>query len=69
MRQLGFCLGLATALAWGAAARAADFVWLEGEKPSSSNYPKLDLGNWAAGKYVIPGAPAPREDPDEPEQP
>ncbi|MGA2064809.1 MAG: glycoside hydrolase family 2 TIM barrel-domain containing protein [Thermoguttaceae bacterium] len=55
MRQLGFCLGLATALAWGAAARAADFVWLEGEKPSSSNYPKLDLGNWAGHAYLSAG--------------
>ena len=29
----------------------------------------IDLGNWASGKYVIPGEPLPLEDPDEPERP
>jgi endogenous inhibitor of DNA gyrase (YacG/DUF329 family) len=29
----------------------------------------IDLGNWAAGKYVIPGAPVSLDDPDEQEQP
>ncbi len=29
----------------------------------------IDLGNWASGKYVIPGAPASPDDQDEPEQP
>jgi len=25
----------------------------------------VDLGNWASGKYVIPGAPAGKNSPDE----
>ncbi len=29
----------------------------------------IDLGKWASGEYVIPGAPASSEDPDEEERP
>ena len=29
----------------------------------------IDLGNWASGKYVIPGSPVLPEEPDEPELP
>jgi len=29
----------------------------------------IDLGNWASGKYVIPGLPVSPEDQDDPEQP
>jgi len=29
----------------------------------------IDLGNWAAGKYSIPGTPASNEDADEDERP
>ena len=29
----------------------------------------IDLGNWASGKYVIPGAPVLLEDLDEQEEP
>jgi hypothetical protein len=29
----------------------------------------IDLGNWASGKYAIPGEPVPPEDPDEQERP
>ncbi len=29
----------------------------------------IDLGKWASGEYVIPGAPVSGEDPDEEERP
>jgi len=29
----------------------------------------LDLGNWASEKYVIPGSPSPREEPEDIEEP
>ena len=41
MRQLSFWLGLTVALVLRTTAPAADFAWMEGEKPSSSNYQKL----------------------------
>ncbi len=67
MRQLGFCFGLTIILACGTTAGTAyssgttyswspaDFVWMEGEKPSTSNYEKYDVTNWAGHAYLSEG--------------
>jgi beta-galactosidase len=55
MRQPGFWLAFTTLLALGTVAPAADFVWMEGEQPSWSNYHGYDLTNWAGHAYLSEG--------------
>ena len=55
MRQHGFWLGLTMVLALRTTAPAADFAWLEGEEPSSSNYHKYDVTSWAGHPYLSAG--------------
>ena len=55
MRQHGFWLGLTMMLALRTTAPAADFAWMEGEEPSSSNYQKYDVTSWAGHPYLSEG--------------
>jgi hypothetical protein len=53
MRQLGFWFGLALLL--GNTAGGADFVWMEGEKPTATNYQKFDVKSWGGHAYLSEG--------------
>ena len=55
MRQLVSWLSVAVLLVSGFRAHAAEFVWIEGESPSASNYPKIDVTNWAGHAYLSEG--------------
>ena len=55
VRQLSCWLGLMMVLVLRTTAPAGDFVWLEGEKPSSSNYKNLDVTSWAGHAYLSDG--------------
>ncbi len=55
VRQLCYWLGVTMVLVLRTAAPAGDFVWLEGEKPSSSNYRNIDVTSWAGHAYLSDG--------------